>query len=146
MSIYALKDPRDGRCRYVGVSRRPHERLGAHIAGDATTKRLRRWMTELRSIGAEPTMAFLRGGTEAQWIEQLRPDLNVRRGSDDPLDPRAREAVATLQFSDDGWADICLAAEKSGRPVLSYASELLTEAARTAVVKAARKDAEAKKP
>lgn len=137
MSVYVLKDPRDGRCRYVGMSRRPQERFLSHLA-DPTSRGMRQWIAELGSVGAEPVMAILAGGTEASWIERLRPDLNVKPGNEDVDHPSARETVATLEFSDEEWFTITQAADFVGLPALLYASSALVKAARAEIRKAGK--------
>ena len=58
MSVYALRDPRDGRTRYVGRSRRPVLRFKSHVKR-AHSERLRDWIEELRSSGLSPELALL---------------------------------------------------------------------------------------
>lgn len=82
MSVYALRDPRDGRARYVGRSSRPEARRRAHLAR-AHSPRLRAWIEELRAVGLEPELALLDGGTEREWIVRLAPDFNIMPGDHD---------------------------------------------------------------
>lgn len=82
MSVYALHDPRTGKCRYVGRSASPSNRLNTHCSRAHSTA-LRDWVTDLRAAGLKPEMRLLDGGTEREWIIRLSPDLNVMSGADD---------------------------------------------------------------
>jgi hypothetical protein len=85
--VYALHDPRDGRCRYVGASQDPTLRLAQHRATGAP--RVKRWLIELERLDLKPSLSILSAGTEDEWITRLSPDLNARHG--------------------DGWASTILA-------------------------------------
>lgn len=107
MSIYALHDPRDGRCRYVGMSRRPEIRLRDHLKGIDSSVKFRKWLRQLRAANIKPLMKVLSGGTEAGWIRRLQPDLNIHPGNRDRRHPSARNAIVSIEFPDKEWAKIC---------------------------------------
>ena len=81
MSVYALRDPRTGACRYVGHTRNPKTRLQSHLTGSHSPA-IRAWVAELRLAGCSPEMEILGPGTEAEWMERLKPDMNVEPGDD----------------------------------------------------------------
>lgn len=74
--VYVLRDPRDGRARYVGQSISPQERLRHHGWFPRNNPPLATWLHELKSSGLSPTLELPQEGTEGDWIERLTPDLN----------------------------------------------------------------------
>lgn len=86
-SIYALVDPRDGLHRYVGRSRNPKQRYGAHVAicspwRRPENRRKDAWIRELHALGLRPLLVILEScavmkapAAEEKWIERYRPDL-----------------------------------------------------------------------
>jgi hypothetical protein len=61
-TIYGLRDPRDGRIRYIGCTLVPPAvRLASHIsaAGGHPGERRWAWLNELRLAGLKPTMTVL---------------------------------------------------------------------------------------
>jgi hypothetical protein len=81
MSVYALRDPRTGACRYVGHSRAPMARIRRHLRF-SHSGRVRAWNQELRTLGLVPSFELLGPGTEAEWMERLHPDLNINPGEE----------------------------------------------------------------
>lgn len=90
-AIYALKDPRDGRIRYVGRSRDPQSRLIGHLNGTVPAgKRCRAWLSELLAAGAVPELIVMEqapddGAADAETnvistLREKEPLLNVRTG------------------------------------------------------------------
>lgn len=73
--IYALRDPRDWRIRYVGKTNRPSIRLRKHC-NDQTSGHRGRWLTSVRTHGGKPVMELLElcvgNGIveEAKWIKK----------------------------------------------------------------------------
>src|SRR5262249_29863306 len=75
--VYALRDPRDGAVRYVGVTKKSlAERLSGHVnkIGSDMPPRLSAWISDLQSIGARPTIEQLETITSVLWTpgESLR--------------------------------------------------------------------------
>lgn len=97
VSIYALIDPRDQRCRYVGKTKLSVEvRLCGHLS-DARRRGCRiprfRWINELLRLGLRPTVKTLEvvdaadwKTAEKMWINEFRHRfhdlLNVTDGGD----------------------------------------------------------------
>ncbi len=81
VSIYGLRDPRDGVIRYVGrTANDPRQRLRQHTgsAGVLRWMRLSEWILELRAAGVRPEIVVLEevaadvaGAAEQRWIVQL---------------------------------------------------------------------------
>lgn len=76
--IYALTDPRDERCYYVGQTVNPMARLSGH-KGDKSGKAKIEWIARLRTVGLAPKMVVLEEvaeelATEREqwWIDELR--------------------------------------------------------------------------
>jgi hypothetical protein len=85
--VYALKDPRDGAVRYVGITFHPEQRLRGHLSERSDTRKCA-WIAELRQLGLVPGMRILESGDggwceqsecEQRWIAHYRPPLNQRR-------------------------------------------------------------------
>lgn len=62
--VYALKDPRTRKARYIGVTNNPVQRLVAHV-GSAGSKRRPKdlWILELKSLGLRPLIEVV----ETHW-------------------------------------------------------------------------------
>jgi hypothetical protein len=64
-TIYGLRDPRDGRIRYIGCTLvQPAIRLAAHISastcrGCGVIERRRAWLNDLHLVGVKPTLTVL---------------------------------------------------------------------------------------
>lgn len=94
--IYVLKDPRDGRVRYVGKTKRLRGRLREHI-NQPRSEGLRRWISELSASELKPAIEVIEEcfgdlwvESEKFWVSEYRakyPDLlNVLRGGGGPLE------------------------------------------------------------
>jgi hypothetical protein len=79
--VYALKDPRDGAVRYVGITFNPDQRLNGHLA-EQSDSRKSAWIATLRKRGLAPEMAIVesgdggwsaQAGCEQRWIAHFRP-------------------------------------------------------------------------
>lgn len=97
VTIYALVDPRDQRCRYVGKTKHAVvKRLRGHLS-DARRRggRIRRfrWINDLVALGMQPTAIVLEQvhandwqAGEQMWVAEMRarfPDLlNATAGGD----------------------------------------------------------------
>lgn len=81
MNVYALKDPRTKRIRYVGhTAFTIQRRYRQHLAARSRTP-VSQWIAELAKLRLAPILTTLGAfRNEAQWIETLQPDLNVRAG------------------------------------------------------------------
>jgi hypothetical protein len=105
--IYALKDPRDERIRYVGWTSNPKARLRTH-RHDAQRGKYHRanWLRSLYSIGLEPQLQILEEGTEPRgwhaaerkWIASFRDQgfdlVNLSDGGEgNPGHKPSKEAV-----------------------------------------------------
>lgn len=75
IAIYALRDPRDGRIRYVGKSLHPRQRLNVHVyhakCGDRKSH-LYTWLRGLLANGRRPEQIILEWSTEKTWQESER--------------------------------------------------------------------------
>lgn len=56
-TVYGLVDPRDGRVRYVGSSKRPAIRYRSHLSGG--DKCTGEWVAELKALGLRPDLRLL---------------------------------------------------------------------------------------
>jgi hypothetical protein len=118
--IYALIDPRDERVRYVGESKSPRQRFGLHCAQPQRSTRA--WMRDLRRHGLRPILRVLDGPeTEHQWIERLRPDLNVAPGNGAPTRGDHDSPPTSIKFSPAELRAIKKRAKEKGLPTLSAA-------------------------
>lgn len=72
ITIYALKDPRDGVIRYVGKTKNAlSKRLTAHRNEKRQTRKCR-WLAKLRRDGVEPAVVVLEEVQETTWEESER--------------------------------------------------------------------------
>jgi len=86
-TIYGLRDPRDGRIRYVGCTKSLRNRVHGHRNNPQTIE-LHAWMLELRAAGLGPEVVTLETAVgaaagrvaERHWIEKLGADLLNRVG------------------------------------------------------------------
>lgn len=77
--IYALRDPRNGNIRYVGITKQPvRKRLSSHLAAARNGKPLHisAWIRQLSKEGLQPLAEVLEEtsdtGREAVWTAQFR--------------------------------------------------------------------------
>lgn len=84
--IYALRDPRDGRVRYVGKSVNPKARYGKHLREVRSTPKCR-WIEELKAEGLKPELVLLHKckhkdiiACERRWIAKHDDLLNANPG------------------------------------------------------------------
>lgn len=91
--VYGLKDPQDGKYRYVGQSVDPVNRLKTHISRGMLVGNLSMqiWLDDLTRAGREPTMDIFAvcnfgnvNESERHWIRKLieedHPILNLAEG------------------------------------------------------------------
>jgi hypothetical protein len=78
ITIYGLKDPRDGKYRYVGQTTDLDQRTAQHMAGDANREKTQ-WVRELQAMQLRPIVDTLDRCTlsdyrkrEREWIVKLR--------------------------------------------------------------------------
>lgn len=81
VSIYGIKDPRNGIIRYIGQSTNPALRLAQHGQG-AGNQQLYSWMCELHLSNIEPELEILEVVSddmaterETVWIDRLKSNL-----------------------------------------------------------------------
>jgi len=84
--VYKLSDPRDGKPRYVGMSRSAQKRFGQHLLQAKSE-----WMLSLQQEGLLPQLTIIESGLDRQsanereryWIqhflEQGMPLINLRK-------------------------------------------------------------------
>lgn len=77
-TLYALRDPRDRRVRYVGGSTRPRARLRQHVEAPSS-RRVQEWIAELAAAAMRPILEILSGSDEYAAIARTGADLNVQR-------------------------------------------------------------------
>lgn len=67
--VYGLKDPRNSRVRYVGISPEPERRLGQHIYDSKrhNSSPKDKWIVELVSLGLRPQLDELETVTIPDW-------------------------------------------------------------------------------
>lgn len=69
--IYALKDPRYDRVRYIGKTNNLDRRYIQHVYNqDAGNIHKRRWVDGLKSEGLKPVIEVIEECTENNWIER----------------------------------------------------------------------------
>ena len=59
--IYGLRDPRDGKIKYVGQTRNPRARYAGHVgvpAGRGLNAK-EQWIKDLRDLGTRPELVIL---------------------------------------------------------------------------------------
>ncbi len=67
VTIYALKDPRDGQIRYVGKTKQePRKRFQGHLNEKRTTRKCR-WFAALKAALLEPIILVLEEVPENEW-------------------------------------------------------------------------------
>lgn len=98
VSVYLLKDPRDGAVRYVGVSKNPEQRLRSHIKQPVSDD-MADWIGALSAIGERPSLETVESGppseiatVEQKWIDkyddsQLLNKNDSHRYKADNIDP-----------------------------------------------------------
>lgn len=78
--IYGLKDPRDGRVRYVGRSQNPKGRIASHRSRSGAPA-VREFLRQLASEGLKPELVILhtvKPGEDADpWEEKFILELNA---------------------------------------------------------------------
>lgn len=112
-TIYSLNDPRDFSMRYVGMTRTtPQKRLATHL-GEPCSEGLKRWFSELETLGLKPIMFILETCPHALsfereihyvalWRSRGVNLLNVLRGGNGPspedynADVRAKMSLSHL--------------------------------------------------
>jgi hypothetical protein len=67
-SVYELLDPRDGSCRYVGMTFNETARGRAHADSRSFQWSLIHWKSELKSVGLKPAMRVIESGIKAEDI------------------------------------------------------------------------------
>jgi hypothetical protein len=116
-SVYALKDPRDGVVRYVGITYRPKQRLYAHLTERSDTPKAA-WITALRNLGLVPEMHILETGyggwaeqaeCEQRWVAHYRPTGELFNMSSGGENGRGRGG-ARITYTDE-----CIHRRKAGR-------------------------------
>jgi GIY-YIG catalytic domain len=87
--VYALKDPRGGCVRYVGITFNLDQRLKKHLTGRQNVRKTE-WITSLSECGLVPEMMILESGCggvseqsdcERKWIKHFRSSgklLNIQ--------------------------------------------------------------------
>ncbi len=72
VTIYALKDPRDGQIRYVGQTKRtPEKRLYFHLKDQRKTRN-RSWLASLSSAGLSAEIEVLELVEDGRWADRER--------------------------------------------------------------------------
>ena len=85
--VYGLRDPRDGKIKYVGQTRNPEARYSGHVAiptGRGLNAK-EQWIKELRDVGAKPELVILErpaigeatNRAERKWIREAQADSPV---------------------------------------------------------------------
>lgn len=106
-SIYYLLDPTNGRVRYVGYSRDPGERYGAHLMQSFQRKTHKeRWIASLIDRDQYPIMSVrcvVQGAEEAKRIEVLLIASLRQRGVDLVNTTRGGDGSAGFKWSEDNY-------------------------------------------
>jgi len=82
--IYGLRDPRDGKIKYVGQTRNPRARYAGHVgvpAGRGLNAK-EQWIKDLRDLGTRPELVILEcpdvgvetDKAERRWIHKAKSD------------------------------------------------------------------------
>lgn len=69
VTIYGLRDPRDGLIYYVGKSKRMMQRYNQHIYRRSTNADKQAWIDGLRVAGLHPKIEVLEESDESDWQE-----------------------------------------------------------------------------
>ena len=149
--IYGLRDPRDGKIKYVGQTENMKTRLAMHIAecsvpGKRASRKMK-WISELLADGFIPEMITLEIATtktcakaETKWIkaeEQLGELFNVYKGGSRRGVGRSNRWTVEFEMTDAPW--IKMFAAQCGLTVPEYLRQLALSdiAARKAIPNAA---------
>jgi hypothetical protein len=81
--IYLLVDPRDKQIRYAGQAFSPKTRFRSHCNCSAGNMELAKWLSELRSLGMEPTMQLV--GKITTYTGHWWIDEQIRNGAERQL-------------------------------------------------------------
>jgi len=134
MSIYSLTDPRTNVCRYVGRSHNPQRRLRVHLERPHS-ERMREWLGDLAAAGIAPILARHEGKTEADWIVELRPDLNIQRGRRKEEPERLTDARLDIRLPEDERLRVDQAAEAERLPITLWVRSVLKREATKVLAK-----------
>ena len=111
--IYGLRDPRDGKIKYVGQTRNPRARYAGHVgipAGRGLNAK-EQWIKDLRDLGTRPELVILEcpdvgvetSRAERKWICKIQsygPLFNVKPNkAHEPKTPRRFTAPPMLPES-----------------------------------------------
>lgn len=129
--IYALNDPTTGRCRYVGKSVAPKDRLRGHIRrlGEGRSHK-NNWVKKLRARGLKPVLEILDEVPQTEWqfwereyIRVFRAIgidlLNVSDGGESPppITEELREKLRRKVFTAEHRANISAAKQGCSRTI-----------------------------
>ena len=111
ITIYGLRDPRDGKIKYVGQTWNLKQRMSGHLSGPAS-RREAQWIEELRVEGLSPLPLVLEVVTEEnataaedRWINLSRENgqiLNVHRAHAAPP-RRGNHVVHAIRMSGEAF-------------------------------------------
>ena len=79
-SVYVLRSPKDNSVRYVGISKRPKERLASHIRDRSKTHKVN-WITSLRAEGLVPRLQVVLTGLTEEKAELIEVSLGKELSS-----------------------------------------------------------------
>ena len=114
--IYALIDPRNNECRYIGKTANTSKRFSAHIRASLVERTHKAaWVKSLLAISAAPTMEIIdialpdcADECEREWIAYFKflgADLcNHTQGGDGGAGPRSAETRAKISKALEGHA------------------------------------------
>ncbi len=131
--IYGLKDPRDGRIRYIGRTTQPRKRFTSHLRDRSTRTNQAKvlWIAELEALGLKPIMEILESVVnepaseiaERSWILTLRSDGTLTNIALPPA-PRGWRVI-NVPVADHVYRSCKIAAARAGMTLRKWVEQAI---------------------